>query len=586
MKPANETSHRFFVDTDGAVVFFRGINLSRQSAYPTQKYDITFVGRPFLDDEAEDSIRLIKNSGFNLIRLVVPWEALEHREPGKYDEFYIEYLVRILCLAQKYGLYVSILPFQEFWSRATGGSGAPSWTLDLVGVDTIRISLSELQPNLQGTDRPTHRDRLLAYYSYPVATMFTLFYAGKMFAPYLIIEGTNIQEYLQSKFIQAFTYLLNHLSPFTNLVGASSLSYPFSGYIGIQNLSESLAWGVGFIESVVPFLEMYASEGNSIELPVFFCMGNKKFSFHKTSKNSERLSIWKEKKFCVWRMHGVWNYDPNGAPMLLRSNYFSQYKNQPVNFRSDCFDPFVSGYQKSILSVSHKLKVFIEHPIQEEKVVLPETNEQAVPVFRWNEPVSFLPWFPWKRLALDVSTNEPVIGKKRMKALYKRSVIQNLPKAHFTTEAPPCFFGEIEGVYHTSKKSHYLKEGLSKETILDILSELENSLSDYCIWDIEPYSSTEDKLEQTYFPGPYPVSTRGIPISLSFSAQENIFRYSFKRGSFEPGECVIYIPAYLYPNGFSVLVNAGNFEYRLENQTLLFKGQEGVEIYGISIHPK
>lgn len=39
------------------------------------------------------------------------------------------------------------------------------------------------------------------------ATMFTLFFAGDVFAPELKIDGVGVQGYLQRKFVECYAYL-------------------------------------------------------------------------------------------------------------------------------------------------------------------------------------------------------------------------------------------------------------------------------------------------------------------------------------------------------------------------------------------
>lgn len=44
-----------------------------------------------------------------------------------------------------------------------------------------------------------------------VQTVFTLFFAGRDFAPKCIIDGVNIQEYLQSHYIEAMGVLADRI---------------------------------------------------------------------------------------------------------------------------------------------------------------------------------------------------------------------------------------------------------------------------------------------------------------------------------------------------------------------------------------
>lgn len=67
--------------------------------------------------------------------------ALAHfpARSGQYDEAYITYLHELISMMPKYGITCYIDPHQDVWSRHTGGSGAPTWTLELVGFDIYNL---------------------------------------------------------------------------------------------------------------------------------------------------------------------------------------------------------------------------------------------------------------------------------------------------------------------------------------------------------------------------------------------------------------------------------------------------------------
>ena len=58
---------------------------------------------------------------------------------GIYDREYLTYIRQLLSLLPKYGLTAFVSMHQDVWSRYSGGSGAPAWTLELAGFDLRAI---------------------------------------------------------------------------------------------------------------------------------------------------------------------------------------------------------------------------------------------------------------------------------------------------------------------------------------------------------------------------------------------------------------------------------------------------------------
>ncbi|EER44564.1 glycosyl hydrolase [Histoplasma capsulatum H143] len=217
-----------FRDSQNREVTLRGINVDAAAKYPKKPnipsyvsenfYDgdnVSFVGRPFELKDAHTHFTRLKRWGYNFIRYIFTWEALEHSGPGKYDEEFIQFTIEILRLAKSYGFYVYMDPHQDVWSRFSGGSGAPMWTVYAAGFNPRNFNVTQAAL-VQNTYLPepasfpkmiwsTNYSRLVCQ------TIFTLFWAGKDFAPKAIIDGKNIQDYLQSHYINACKHLATRI---------------------------------------------------------------------------------------------------------------------------------------------------------------------------------------------------------------------------------------------------------------------------------------------------------------------------------------------------------------------------------------
>jgi hypothetical protein len=117
--------HRF-KDSHNREITLRGINVAGDSKYPKRPDiashisnnffdgdDVSFVGHPFPLDEAPIHFARLRKWGYNTIRYVFTWEAIEHAGPGKYDDEFCDYTVELLRLAKDYGFYVFMDPHQD-----------------------------------------------------------------------------------------------------------------------------------------------------------------------------------------------------------------------------------------------------------------------------------------------------------------------------------------------------------------------------------------------------------------------------------------------------------------------------------------
>lgn len=85
---------------------------------------------PYFDfHQAADYQRLRSEWGFNSVRFLVSWAALEPRE-GEYDEAYLDGVALRLGWANDAGLSVVLDMHQDVWGEGFGGNGAPRWTCD------------------------------------------------------------------------------------------------------------------------------------------------------------------------------------------------------------------------------------------------------------------------------------------------------------------------------------------------------------------------------------------------------------------------------------------------------------------------
>ena len=117
---------RVFRDAERREVTIRGINLAGDAKFPSQPDqpshvptdfykgdELSFTGRPFSLEDAHAHFSRLKRWGYNTIRYVFVWEAIEHAGPGQYDEAWVDHTIKVLRLAKEYGFYIVMDPHQD-----------------------------------------------------------------------------------------------------------------------------------------------------------------------------------------------------------------------------------------------------------------------------------------------------------------------------------------------------------------------------------------------------------------------------------------------------------------------------------------
>jgi hypothetical protein len=601
-----------FVDEHGRTLLLRGVNLGGSSKIPrspdgaTHLPDglgghrhVSFVGRPFPLDEADEHFGRLASWGFTFLRFLVTWEAIEHEGPGIYDEAYLDYVRAVVERAQRHGISLFIDPHQDMWSRFSGGDGAPGWTLEEAGFDLSRLDATGAAITHQRHGNPltpmtwvTNGGKLAA------ATMFTLFFGGSDFAPGTTVNGQPIQDFLQGHYIAAMAHLAARLRGMPNVAGYGVMNEPLCGYIGWEDLTVphgQLTLGDG----PSPFQGMALGEGIP-QAVGFWTMHTA--SIRRTSTrtlNTERIRAWRTGRECVWKENGVWALDGAGIPVFLRPDHFVRVGSRRVSFTDEYLRPFAERYVRAIRSADPQAIIFLE---AEANAAPPKWDTSAYPCVafapHWYDELTMVKNRYLSFAGLETGAQKLVLGKRAIRRSFREQLLKFKRSARERIGDVPTVIAEFGipfamragAAYRTGdfrmqvkaldRSYRAMEEALVGNLIWNYTPDNTNARGD--MWNREDLSIfSRDQQAEPNDPNsggraleallrPWPRAVAGEPLRISFDIRTRAFVFEFRHDPKAGTETEIYVPRWHYPQGYEVSVSDGRFEQRAREQLLVY----------------
>ncbi|MBN1265503.1 MAG: cellulase family glycosylhydrolase [Anaerolineales bacterium] len=616
-----------FVDASGRTVMLRGINLGGSSKIPVRPdgathlregfsnhREVSFVGRPFPLEEADEHFSRLKDWGFNMLRFLVTWEAIEHDGPGQYDIAYLDYLTAVVQKAGEYDLPLFIDPHQDVWSRFSGGDGAPGWTLEMAGFNLTHIQPTGAAVVHQWTEGPYSQQIWFTNgFKLAAATMFSLFFAGNDLAPETRFDGEPVQEFLQRHYIAAIQQVAERMRTFDHVIGYDTLNEPLPGYVGMEDLRnppdyypngnnpspyQSMLLGAGFPQRVDFWkMTMLGPQRRGSRL-----------------LNPDGLRVWREGHPCIWRQNGVWDLNAKGSPYLLRPGHFAKLNGEKIDFNQDYLRPFINRFSREIRKIDPRAIIFMETiPEHASPTWGQEDADRIVYAPHWYDPVALtlkrsITWFGY-----DATERKILLGRRRIEREYAALLRARKDDAQTKLNNPPTLIGEIGISYNLNNARAYktddftaqikmmdrsmkaLEANLLHVTLWNYTSDNNNLYGD--LWnceDLSIFSRDQQKDPENLNSGgralkavvrPYPLATAGIPLDLSFDIHSRrfLFRFEHSPGISEP--TILFLPRLQYPESVNITVSDGRFELDIPNQQLLYWHTEKMEIHLLEVCP-
>ena len=182
------TNSVFLKDKDDRIVIYHGVNVSNFSKGNSS----------YLPWQTKEDFARLKTWGFNLVRYLVFWKAIEPNK-GQYNGTYIQQTIQRIQWLKELGIDVVIDMHQDLYSNKFTGNGFPDWTIKDEGLDFIQ----KIPWNIN------------------------------YFEPAVIASYNNFwkSDDLKKSYIEMLEYVISKFDDFENVIGIDVMNEPFLGTI-------------------------------------------------------------------------------------------------------------------------------------------------------------------------------------------------------------------------------------------------------------------------------------------------------------------------------------------------------------------
>jgi hypothetical protein len=611
-QPDIRVSGPYFLDRHGRQMTLRGVNLGGDCKVPwpgggtenpsdfSDHRTVSFIGRPFPLDEADGHLARIKSWGFNVLRLLTTWEAVEHAGPGQYDEAYLDYFAAVARKAGEHGLAVFIDFHQDVWARMSGGDGAPGWTFEAAGLDIGRFHASEaaiVMQNAYDYGDPTGRQAgyptmvWSSNYRLPAnGVMWSLFWGGRTFTPEFEIDGVNIQDHLQGCYLGAMDAVAERVAGLANVIGFDSLNEPGIGWVGLplsrrhleRDAINPLPPPQGPALSPLDQLKMLS--GQSVTVPLIGRGPDGKAAVvGERTLNAAQVRVWAEGLACPFKEAGVWE---------------NEEAFQAVDITEDAYAPFFEQVAATLRARNPGWALFAE--MDPYASIVGRTFPKALP----ENTVNASHWYDSRLLHskdYDASADPAVTS-----ARYVRQMNHFRQESTEMNEGAPTLIGEFGIPYDLDHAEAYqawdrgerdgiwAKHEAALSAMYDALDQLQihstqwnytasnrNDLRIGDRWNQEDLSIySADQVEQgkdgaralAGFCRPYAQAVQGRLVELRFDRAAGEFRLTWDADPDIAQPTEVFAPAVQFPRGFTL--EASGCEARIEGDRVLATATE------------
>ena len=238
-------------------------------------------------------------------------------------------------------------------------------------------------------------------------TLFTLFFAGRDFAPNCVIDGLNIQDYLQSHYIEAFGQLADRIRDAGDLlddcvIGWDSLNEPSEGLVGYPDLhslpeKQGSTLKKGPTPTPAQSLRLGMGQAQTVENWTFNTLGPRQEGM--VTIDPKGLTIWLDPSaeqdgvhprygwkrgpewqlgVDIWAQHGVWDVETG---YVMRPDYFRYLPSvefagpadevAEVEFVADYWAPHWQAWARRIRKAHPEAIHFVAPPVFAQPPSLP-----------------------------------------------------------------------------------------------------------------------------------------------------------------------------------------------------------------------